>query len=220
MDDMDDMDDSPAGALDLWALPYPGITSGPSYRPCQNLPVLALSRTVGTFHVDLDTFKVGMVVRCKCLDAKGRSCGWFSGMISRIMDDTQKADIDYDDGTYDYGVSFARLRHMGKCKSRTFNVAHIPAPLAIVLSIRHAREAVVQAMQLIETITAEVGSDQDDDGAFSTSSQHSRSSTPPAVITFPSPGSPTNDDDDDDEVEFVMERVGSSRGCANRPIVL
>jgi hypothetical protein len=154
-----------------------------------------------------------MVVRCKYLNAAGRSCGWFPGIINRIMHDAQKADIDYDDGAYDYGVPFARLRLMSEHKTRTFDVAHIPAPTAIVLSLSHAREAVVQAMQLIATIEADlIESDQDDDGAFSTPLQ-SRSSTPPAIITC----SRTNDDD---EVEFVMERFGTSRGDASRPIVL
>ena len=134
------------------------------------------------------------------------------------MNDTQQADIDYDDGAYDYAVPFARLRPMSKYKSRTFNFPHIPAPPTIVLSIGHAREAVVQAMQLIKTIQADFESGLEDDGAFSTLS-HSRSSTPPAVFTVHSSGSPTNDDDDD-EVEFVVERFGSSRGCASRPIVL
>eukprot|EP00966_Prymnesium_polylepis_P322455 7378715-Prymnesium_polylepis.1 len=210
-------DDSIAGALDPSSMPHPVQTFWPSYGSAHDRPVLALSRSIGTFRVDLDTFKVGMVVSCKYLDARGRSCGWYPGIINRIMNDTQQADIDYDDGAYDYAVSFARLRPTSKYKARTFNVPHIPAPPAIVLSIGHAREAVVQAMQLIETIQANIESDLEDDGAFSTPS-HSRSSTPPAVLTVDSSDSPTNDADD--EVEFVMERFGSSRGCASRPIVL
>ena len=208
-----------------------------SYGAAHERPVLALPPRVGEFHVDLDVFKVGMVVHCKYLDAKGRSCGWFPGVINRILNDKQLADIDYDDGTYDYGVPFKRLRIRSDHTSRTFNVAHIPAPSAIVLSIRHAREAVVRAMQLIETINPDDKSNQDEHAAFSTPSHsrsstppavftfhtsscitHSRSSTPPAVLTFHTSSCIT--EDTDDEVEFVMERIGSSRGSANRPIVL
>lgn len=211
-------DDSTTGALDPSSMPHPVQTFWPSYGSAHDRPVLALSRSTGTFHVDLDTFKVGMVVSCKYLDAKGRSCGWFPGIINRILGGTQKADIDYDDGAYDYAVPFSRLRPMSNYTSRTFHVPPIPAPPAIVLSISHARRAVVQAMQLNEKIQAELESDLDDDGAFSTP-MHSRSSTPPAVFTVHLSGSSTNDDDDD-EVEIVMERFGSSRGCASRPIVL
>lgn len=213
---MDD-NDSIAGALDPSSIPRPVQTFWPSYGSAHDRPVLALSRSTGTFHVDLDTFKVGMVVSCKYLDAKGRSCGWYPGIINRILDD-QKADIDYDDGAYDYAVPFSRLRPMSNYKSRTFHVSPIPAPPAIVLSISHAREAVMQAMRLDEKIRTDLESDLENDGAFSTPT-HSRSSTPPAIFTVHSSGSPTNDDDDDD-VEFVMERFGSSRGCASRPIVL
>ena len=212
------MDDDNAGALDPSSLPHPVQTLWPSYGSAHDRPLLALSHSSGTFHVDLDTFKVGMVVRCKYLDARGRSCGWYPGVIDRIINDTQKADIDYDDGAYDYAVPFSRLRPMSNYKSRTFQVPPIQAPPAIVLSIGHAREAVMQATRLVETIRVNLASRLEDDGALSTPSR-SRSSTPPAVFTIHSSGSPT-DDDDDDIVEFVMERFGSSRGCASRPIVL
>jgi hypothetical protein len=211
-------DDSIPGALDSSSMPHPVQTFWPSYGSAHDRPVLALSRSIGTFHVDLDTFKVGMVVSCKYVDAKGRSRGWYPCIINRIFDDTQKADIDYDDGAYDYAVPFSRLRLMSNYKSRTFHVPPIPAPPAIVHSISHAREAVMQAMRLNGKIRADLESGLEDRGAFSTPT-HSRSSTPPAVFTVDSPGSPTNDDDDD-EVEFVMEKFGSSRGCASRPIVL
>lgn len=211
-------DDSIAGALDPSSMPHPVQAFWPSYGSAHDRPVLALSRSTGTFHVDLDTFKVGMVVSCKYLDDKGRSRGWYSGIINRILGDTQKADIEYDDGAYDYAVPFSRLRPMSNYKSRTFHVPPIPAPPAIVLSIGHAREAVMQAMRLDEKIRADLKRGLEDDGAFSTPT-HSRSSTPPAVFTVDSSGSPTNDGDDD-EVEFVMQRFGSSRGCASRPIVL
>ena len=70
-------DDSIAGALDPSSMPHPVQTFWPSYGSAHDRPVLALSRSTGTFHVGLDTFKVGMVVSCKYLDAKGRSCGWY-----------------------------------------------------------------------------------------------------------------------------------------------
>lgn len=181
-----------ARSLDPSSLPHPVDTFWPSYGVAHERPVLALSRHVGAFHVDLTTFKVGMPVRCKYLDKRGRSCGWFPGVINRILNDTHLADIDYDDGTYDYAVPFKRLRIRSDHTSRTFNVAHIPAPFAIVLSIHHAREAVVRALQLIEMVKAENESNQEDDCAFSTHS-HSRSSTPPAVLTFDSSSYPTDD---------------------------
>ena len=156
-----------------------------------------------------------MTVLCKFLDVNGRSCGWFPGIISRIVNEAEQADIDYDDGTYDYDVPFKRLRirsnRTSRKRSRTFKVTHIPAPTAIVLSIPHARKAVEEALNLIKMIGDEMESrTQDEDGTFSTPT-NSRPSTPPAVFTSMY---------EEDEVEFVMERNGSSRGCASRPIVL
>ena len=202
------------GILDPSSLPHSLPTLCSSYGAAHDRPVLALSRPVGTFHVDLNTFKVGMTVSCKILDTKEHSCGWFPGIINRILDDAQHADIDYDNGTYDYNVPFKRLRIRSNYRARTFNIAHNPLPFAIVLSNNHAREAVARALRLIEKIKAEGEGKQSNDDTFSTPS-HSRPSTPPAVITVRPISPPT---DDDDEVKLVMGRFGSSR--ESRPIVL
>lgn len=185
--------DAISGVIATSSLPHPVDSLCPSYGAAHDRPVLALSRRVGTFHVDFTTFKLGMTVRCKHTDARGRSCGWFPGVISRIVNDAQHADIEYDDGSYDYGVPFKRLRLRSDHTSRvTFNVSHIPAPFAIVLSIPHARQAVAQALQLIHDINSSMQLEDDSQASLT----------------------------DDDEVEFVMERVGCLRGSASCPIVL
>lgn len=183
-----------ASSIDPMSLPIPLPASGPSYGEAYNGPVLALARPAGTFHVDLTMFKVGMPVMCQYL--RGNKCyGWFLGIVNRIGD--AHADIDYDDGTYDYDVPFKRLRLLSGKTKHTFQVPHLPAPEAIVLSIPHAREAVAQALQVVEAINAHFELKQNDfDHACSTPPHQSRPSTPPAIFTWC---------EEDDEVEFVMQ---------------
>ena len=205
-------------SIDPSALPKPMSTLYPAYGEGHNRPLLALTRPVGTFEVDLTTFREGMPVSCKYIDAKKRSYGWFPGIINRIVDN--KADIEYDDGTYDYNVPFRHLQFVGKKSKRTFQVEPLPARNAIVLSIPHAREAVAEATRLVAAIEDELQFLQNQfHTAFSTPPK-SMCSTPPPVLTTSctSPSSPTCDDDDD--VQFIMEKVGTSRGSEIRPIVL
>ena len=158
-----------------------------------------------------------MPVSCNYIVAR-RSHGWYPGIISRIVG--TKADIEYDDGAYDKGVSFKNLKFLGKREKRTFEVDPLPAPKAIVLSIPHAYEAVAEAHRLVQAIEDEF--DQYvSTSAFSTPS-HSRCSTPPVVFDDDDMccTPPAVFDDDDDKVEFVMERIGTGRGSADRPIVV
>ena len=113
-----------------------------------------------------------------------------------------------------------RTLDMGKREMRTFEVDPLPAPKAIVLSIPHAYEAVAEAHRLVQAIEDEF--DQYvSTSAFSTPS-HSRCSTPPVVFDDDDMccTPPAVFDDDDDKVEFVMERIGTGRGSADRPIVV
>lgn len=97
-------------SIDPTDLPAYGSTNYPSYGSAHDRPLLALSRPVGDFEVDLTMFKQGMPVSCKYI-VEGKSHGWFRGIIHRIYPD-KTADIDYDDGDYDYNVSFQNIRHL------------------------------------------------------------------------------------------------------------
>lgn len=170
------------------------------------MPLLAFSRPIGDFEVDLTVFKEGMPVLCKYIvDAKSQ--GWFKGIIHRIYSNGT-ADIDYDDGDYDYKVSFKNLRHIGGVpKKRKFVVPHIYAPEAIVLSIPHAQEAVAHANLLVERINNQL--------------KQSRVLSMSLQSTSTSPSTSTKCiSSDDDEVEFVGEGFSDTRGSSERPIIL
>jgi hypothetical protein len=148
-----------------------------------------------------------MPVWCKYI-VKRRSYGWYLGIIDRIVG--KKADIEYDDGTYDYDVAFKNLQFMGKRTRCMFEVDPLPAPKAIVLSIPHAYEAVAEANRLVQAIEDELKLEQDVSTATFSTPPHSTCSTPPPGVL----------DDDDDEVVFVMEKFGTAGGSADRPIVV
>ena len=185
----------PIDSIDPVSLPMYGTTAYPSYGSGHVRPLLALSRPVGDFVVDLTTFKVGMPVLCKYI-VDGKSQGWYEGIIHEIYCGT--ADIDYDDGDYDYKVPFHNLRHLGVPRKRKFMVDPLPAPEAIVLSIPHAHEAIAHADRLVKRIRYELRRSHTSD--FSTPSRSTSSS--------------------DDEVEFVSEGFSSTRGSSERPIIL
>ena len=187
------------------SLPLPNTTAYPSYGSGHDRPLLALSRPVGDFVVDLTTFKEGMPVLCKYI-VEGESQGWYKGIIHRIYCNT--ADIDYDDGDSDYKVSFRNLRHLGVPMKRKFTVDPLPAPEAIVLSIPHAHEAIAHAAKLVKRIRYELRR-----------SHASDFSTPPrstSNFSTPSRSTPSSDD----EVEFVSEGFSRTRGSSERPIIL
>lgn len=185
-------------SIDPVSLPDHGSTTYPSYGSGHVRPLLALSRPVGDFEVDLTMFREGMPVSCKYI-VKDRSHGWFKGIIHRIY--KYGADIDYDDGDYDYNVSFHNLRHLGIPKKRKFTVEPIPAPEAIVLSISHAHEAIAHADRLVKRIK-------------------SRLSTPKQSMSQSSVYVSSDDVSSDDEVEFVREGFSSMYGSSERPIIL
>ena len=180
-------------------LPAPGSTDYLSYGAGHHRPLLALSRPVGHFEVDLTTFKQGMPVLCNYI-VKGKSHGWFRGIIHRIYHD-QTADIDYDDGDYDYNVSFQNIRHLGVPKKRKFEVEYLPAPKAIVLSISHAQEAIAYAHRLVQAVSV------------------SELSTPPHPMS-PLSFSTSLELSSDDEVKFVTQGFSATRGSIERPIIL
>jgi len=169
-------------SIDPLDLPDPVATLCPSYGEAHTQPVMALSRPVGTFELDLTTFKVGMPILCKYVDNKGLSYGWFPGIISRIVD--ARVDLEYDNGTYGYDVPFELLRFINnKASKRTFRVSHLSACVAFVLSTPHALTAALEAFQLVKTIQAEFElNDSSDDDTLSTPS-HSRPATPPAILS-------------------------------------
>ena len=140
-------------SIDAVSLPDHGSTTYPSYGSDHVRPLLALSRPVGNFEVDLTTFKEGMPVLCKHI-VDGQSHGWHKGIIHRIY--CNGADIDYDDGDYDYGVSFHNLQHLGVPRKRKFTVEPLPAPEAVVLSIPHAHEAIAHADRLVKRIKSQL----------------------------------------------------------------
>lgn len=174
-------------SIDPIDLPAHGSTDYPSYGSGHDRPLLALSRPVGHFEVDLTMFKQGMPVLCKYI-VEGKSHGWYRGIIHRIYYD-QTADIDYDDGDYDYKVSFENIRHLGVPNKRKFEVEYLPTQEAIVLSLSHAQEAIAHAYRLIDSINCQLKRSQNSSGP-------PRPMSPPSFSTPPSLSS-------DDEVEFV-----------------
>ena len=127
-------------------LPDP-VDVDPAYGAAHCRPILAFTRPVGRFEVDLTTFREGMPVSCMYV-VDGVRVGWYTCIVSRI--DGQHADIEYDDGEFEERVPFKRLRMRGKKRKLTFDVAALPLPKAIVLSLPHAREAVEEAERVIE----------------------------------------------------------------------
>lgn len=180
--------------IDPIYFPKHGSASYASYGSGHVRPLLALSRPHGDFEIDLTTFKVGMPVLCRYI-VDNKSQGWFQGIIHRINCNT--ADVDYDDGDYDYNVSLKNLRHLGVPNKRKFTVKPLPAPEAIVLSIPHAYEAIAHAHGLIKRIKCQLNKTQ--------------SFTPEQSSLYVS---------SDDEVEFIGESLCSTRGSNERPIIL
>jgi hypothetical protein len=211
---------APTVSINPSALPEPTATLWTTYGAAHDRPVLALSRPVGTFEVDLTTFRVGMPVMCKH-EVKNRVYGWFPAIINRIVGRT--ADVDYDDGTYGYNVPFRWVKAKDNNRiKRVFKVSPCQTRQAIVLSIPHAQRAVEDAFNLVQAVRSEWKLDTASAGVFSTHC-NSRPSMPPAIFSSYAPVVPhyrAPNAEEDDEVEFVMEKIGTSRGSQYRPIVL
>ena len=190
----------PDHSIDPIDLPDYGSTDYPSYGSGHDMPLLALSRPVGHFEIDLTMFKQGMPVLCKYI-VEGKSHGWHQGIINRIYYD-QTADIDYDDGDYDYKVSFENIRHLGVPKKRKFQVEYLPAPDATVLSLART---IAHAHRLVNSINCQLKRSQN-------SSEPPRPMSP--LLSTPSSLS------SDDEVEFVAQGFSSTRGSYERPIII
>lgn len=194
-------DDRYVDAIDTNDLPQPQ-TLWPTYGSGHNRPLLAIPIHKGSKSIDLHQLKTGMVIthnHCK-------------GIISRIfsMRGKRYADIEYDDGTYEYQVKLNNVKHLGPTDVRSFVTLPLYAPTAIVLSISHARDAISTAQSLVEEIQNQLLN-----SPWSTP-PNTRSSTPTSVDRFDS-----DDDDSDDDVEITGENLHAGRGATSeRPIVL
>lgn len=213
----DDEEMSPAGSVDSLPEILPLYSS---YGSGHCRPLLALSLPCGFFKKELDIFQKGMPILCKYIVDK-RSYGWYTGIIDKIYSD-KRADIEYDDGTYDYGVHFKHLRFLAKQRKRTFSVDVPPAPEAIVLSIPHARASIENAHRVVESALMKLAADElkksdlsEDGETWSDDELTCTCASSSSTLT-----TPCDLDNSTEEVEFVMQSFDQTRGTVIKPIVL